>query len=779
MGEAPERVEEGDGNSAGESLEDFRKEIHAEDDRVREEGASARDEVSEAAAEEPSSQHLADQPSEGGERPGEGDLEDFRRQIQDAHEDDERGAASGGETRDRADEKGGERKTEAEEDVDPQNGSAERDTAVPVPAEDELPGGKAGEENEQPSDDELEESRKQVAEEYRPEGLGEDTPGGRFNAPVEDRIESADENQIENGIEAKQSAAESSTESDKDFEAREGSNKQVAAGALGDNDSEVAKAKADITAAENEEVKVRPDSSPERKVDGEVEASDKEGKPGKDDEAKAGDAAEGAPESDKDSAQGESDKNASAGAESDDLGGTKAVKSDAEAPKDEPQQPPAQIEKEDAIKGKSENLREVPAPTEPQKAEAASGASKPEDAAEPPAKIESYNRNDEQVLSVAHDAPSGHEKEPEIAQTPDLHRLQTNQSDFPTRGTQKVEAMRVPETLSEKGATTPGDQLGHGEGVRYNRNDNQIVVTEPERGRHEPDDVVRTAVEYMRSTALLVPESKIPSHTRDDVIAVTVAREREGWDEHTLYCRHTPGQDKAYLNLRQLDAEFHEQFRIRRIEIYSIEAFADDYNTKRPVGLENTEMVVRREETFVRIEGKEIPLNTFALRAQEGKAVLDARLGDSQIKIMNGVEGSMVRLGDHSRVTGMQIKRGDVVLSYQRTEHDPHPHQRAVLHLPVEARVSLPEGTLSREGRARVREIEGGRISRASLEVDERLRKVVETLLESAPTPDSYKRLKGDIAEELVREQLVGQLGLEVVADHPFNYEAARQGGGR
>ena len=105
------------------------------------------------------------------------------------------------------------------------------------------------------------------------------------------------------------------------------------------------------------------------------------------------------------------------------------------------------------------------------------------------------------------------------------------------------------------------------------------------------EGLVRKASTYMDSLALLVPERVIPEHDdRDDVFAVRLGRESKPGEEYTLYMTHLPGCDRAYLNIKQLDAEEGERFRIRSVDRFEEDDFARNYNDDRPKGLENTEL---------------------------------------------------------------------------------------------------------------------------------------------------------------------------------------------
>ena len=197
------------------------------------------------------------------------------------------------------------------------------------------------------------------------------------------------------------------------------------------------------------------------------------------------------------------------------------------------------------------------------------------------------------------------------------------------------------------------------------------------------EGLVRKASTYMDSLALLVPERVIPEHDdRDDVFAVRLGRESKPGEEYTLYMTHLPGCDRAYLNIKQLDAEEGERFRIRSVDRFEEDDFARNYNDDRPKGLENTELAWKEGRLMMKVDHTELELKDWDLRAQEGKVVLDAKLNDEEknsVKITNGIGGTDFRLEkDHVIVTSMREGAEGILATYQRTQHDIPPHKRPI-----------------------------------------------------------------------------------------------------
>jgi hypothetical protein len=391
----------------------------------------------------------------------------------------------------------------------------------------------------------------------------------------------------------------------------------------------------------------------------------------------------------------------------------------------------AQAGQEEPSKEASEPAHGFTSPPDAPRIEETPGVPKMEEApAEAPAKIESYDRSDAQVLVAAKEAPDNHGREPGHVQSPDLHR---SPADFEVKSYPESEAVNqnsvkagesvthanspsVQRTRSSESSLTVAENSGtpsevvfvqegrgassdkndggplptHTEGMvgRYNQNGSQLVVAEQERPesreqqrteRLETDDIIRNAAKYMESTALLIPESNIPEHMKNDVIEVRVAREKESWKEYTLYCRHTPGQAKAYLDLRQIGAEVGEEFKVKAVEVQRPESFVRGYNEKRPKGLENTGLLLEGNTLKIRVDEVAMSLEQPRFRSQQGNSILEARIaGEKAVKISKGLEGYTVRLGDHSQIVSMTRSEKFLTISYTRTGHDKHPHRSDV-----------------------------------------------------------------------------------------------------
>jgi hypothetical protein len=288
---------------------------------------------------------------------------------------------------------------------------------------------------------------------------------------------------------------------------------------------------------------------------------------------------------------------------------------------------------------------------------------------------------------------------------------------------------------------------------------------------HKGEIEILKASAYGHTSALLVPDRMIPAHDqRSDVFEVKVSRGSEPDKEFSLYATHRPGYDRAYLNLYQLDPERGEEFRIRPPTRFTPSNFAEEYNGAKPFGLENTALFERGGEFWLKAGETELPFFESKLRVYQGRVVLDGNVeGIGEVKISKALDTFDFRLKDHSCVTSIKESLQGVVLSYQRTGHDPYPHRRVVSEVEAESFPAHKHEAPLVPGRIEVtsRGIEG-RALRFDLKADEATVECVMNALDSARNVDEFRKLKGDIAEELVKK--VGpSIGLIVRADHPFN----------
>lgn len=279
------------------------------------------------------------------------------------------------------------------------------------------------------------------------------------------------------------------------------------------------------------------------------------------------------------------------------------------------------------------------------------------------------------------------------------------------------------------------------------------------------EGVVARAVKYGHTCALLVPQSLIPEHVREDVLEVKVARVAEPEKTYVLYTTHLPGYKRAYLDLFQLGASYREELTILSVRKYPAEQFASGYDAAKPKGLENTELLWNGRFAM-RVDGIRVELVGGRFRTYQGQVVLDAELGDGGlVKIAKSLEGFAMRLKDHSPVTSVRIRNGSIVMTYSRTDHDAYPHRRQV------AAGRAPKVQPPLAGSAFKFAIHGPWRNAEGVFVvktDNQTIALVSARLDSTTTLDEFRKVKGDIGEEMVR-QVLPEVGMTLVADHPFN----------
>ena len=410
-----------------------------------------------------------------------------------------------------------------------------------------------------------------------------------------------------------------------------------------------------------------------------------------------------------------------------------------------------------------------------------------------PSQIESHARNDDRVLMVAHWAPDGHEREPEPVQTSDLHcwkaeaRVEQGSRTFEAVDRGKVvEAsgyLREPidreELASHQFQSTASETSSQSRGETICTHQ-VLLVDKHEVGENVDQKIPRSTVEderlpetfktsaYGHTSALLIPERMIPPHNRrSDVFEVKVSRASEPEQEFALYTTHKPGYSRAYLNLYQLDPKNGEKFLATPATLYSQGDFVREYNEHKPLGLDGLQLVEKEGRLLLKIAGRELQFVESKLRVYQGQVILEGSIEIvGAVKIAKSVRGFDFRLGDHSRVTGLSSD-GGTVMNYQRTNHDPYPHRRVISEAPERPEPLNRPRRLS-TGRIEIVVASEGNPRLFELMASEEMRERVRESLRNSRTPDEYRKIKGDLAEEIVRD-LIPEFGMGVVKDHPFN----------
>lgn len=247
--------------------------------------------------------------------------------------------------------------------------------------------------------------------------------------------------------------------------------------------------------------------------------------------------------------------------------------------------------------------------------------------------------------------------------------------------------------------------------------------------------------------------------------------------EVQLYTTHLPGYKRAYLDLFQLQAILGQEFVVKRVREYTIADLALDYNQNTPQGLEHS-AISADSVPILRVGDYSVSLLDAKLRTYQGQVILDCKLGMAgKVKFVKQLKRFEVRLADHSPISSIETKRGSVLMTYRRTDHDEYPHRRIVVRA-VGPATNVYVSTQPFQGKFRISsEVEGANgIYRVQADAD--ATNYVSTKLESAIDLDDFRKTKGDIAEEMAR-QVLGEIGLEIVADHPFGREIFGAGSGR
>jgi hypothetical protein len=290
--------------------------------------------------------------------------------------------------------------------------------------------------------------------------------------------------------------------------------------------------------------------------------------------------------------------------------------------------------------------------------------------------------------------------------------------------------------------------------------------------------ILLKATKYGHSFALLVPLGMIPDHVkRYDVFEVVLSRKSNPGRDFQLYMTHCPHYRHGYLNLFQLQASHAEQFWVKDVRKYDFGAFSSDYNANPPKELGNTRLTVD-DDPRMKVENYVVHLEEGKLRTYQGQVVLDCKLGaGGHVKIAKKLKMFSARLADHYPITSISIKAGGVLLTYQRTDHDRYPHRRIVMRTLDSSR---PYGEDERPflGRFDIESIATGAEGLHVVRADELAMNSITKRLDSAIDIDEFRKVKGDIAEEMVRE-LLRDLDFDLVADHPLSQGSWNAGSNR
>lgn len=277
---------------------------------------------------------------------------------------------------------------------------------------------------------------------------------------------------------------------------------------------------------------------------------------------------------------------------------------------------------------------------------------------------------------------------------------------------------------------------------------------------------------------MLIPSTIIPRHeSRDDVFEITFARKSEPQKTGRLYTTHLPHYPRAYLDLFQTRADLGEQFLVKEVRAYDLNAFCKEFNLCKPEQLGNTRLAITASDTAMEIDEAAVTLASTKLRTYQGQVIMEFGFGMAgRVKITKEGNGFSMRLGDHSRVTQVFARTGKVMLVYHRTLQDPYPHRRIVSRVSESACPSACSQSFN--GEFSIESKVGGAKGLYVVHATDATRSNVAQKLGSAIDVDDFRKTKGDIAEEIAR-QVLGELGFDIIADHPLDIEELKPGSSR
>lgn len=192
------------------------------------------------------------------------------------------------------------------------------------------------------------------------------------------------------------------------------------------------------------------------------------------------------------------------------------------------------------------------------------------------------------------------------------------------------------------------------------------------------------AIKFNRTSVLYVPRRIIPEHTRTDVLEVRICRVEAGnileGHPYFLYAFHNPGYRRAFLSLFQLRPKAGESFAVLDVRKYGLTEFVNDYNASKPMGFEETELILQTNlKLTIRIGPLLVPLR-FDLGSYRGQVHLDASLTANpygQLRITKSLSSFRVSLKQgHRPITSIDSDSGRLLISYRSTHMPRKDHVR-------------------------------------------------------------------------------------------------------
>jgi hypothetical protein len=274
------------------------------------------------------------------------------------------------------------------------------------------------------------------------------------------------------------------------------------------------------------------------------------------------------------------------------------------------------------------------------------------------------------------------------------------------------------------------------------------------------------AIPYNRSFMFYVPKRLIPSHEhKDDVIELWIAHGKRPSLQFPLYTTHYPTSRRAIVSLFQIGVKHKHRLLINKIGLYDLGRFVQDYNARRPKGLEDVALEWTDSKLKMRINGVEIDLGNSGLRAYQGEAVLDLGIdGRDELRLRRGIRGFRVlRSPGKETVTTLRARRDALIVKYRNSKKWKGESMRFVdlprKHVGVlDSQASTSEMRLISSPKS----FEGDYM----VELPENLEKDARDKMRIADSPAEYFTVKGEIGETIA-DRILRLANCIEIANHP------------
>ncbi len=271
-----------------------------------------------------------------------------------------------------------------------------------------------------------------------------------------------------------------------------------------------------------------------------------------------------------------------------------------------------------------------------------------------------------------------------------------------------------------------------------------------------------------------MPKRALPEHSKSDILEIKVARCAEPEKELSLYGRHQPGYKCARLDLNQIEVAYGEEFWVRSVGKYLPQKLASEYNLMKPIGLENTELILDGRPCL-RVDGTEVRLAVKRFRTFESKAILDVEFGSGGlIRVIRGLEGFNVKTRNHSQVYSMMTDGRQVLITYKMPGESMHTRVVDSSTASYSTVNSVPEIGSRADLLAIPDSFEGRYVIRLNSRF---MVHMIAKLVRHGAC--RYEKVRGDIGEEII-DSILSQIGVPQLIGHPLDpgrdYDSSRKG---